>query len=283
MADDGSGARASGGGPVSAEQRHWNDPGWAASWPRRERLTSEVTGTLLDHLGPVAGKRVLEVGSGGGTATFALADRVGGGGSVVAVDVSVPLCDLARSRAGERGIDNVTFVVADAQRADIPGGPFSAAVSQFGVMFFDDPVAAFANLRAHVAGGAPLAFACWRSPADNPWMVNATVAAFSAAPPARPPGPGVPGPFAFADTAATLALVGAAGWQAARATPCDVAVEVDEEVLFDESFLHVAGVPEERVGQAVEAVRAKLAPLARPGGRYEVPLAFQVVTAVAPA
>lgn len=274
----GAGAPVPGGSP---EQRRWNDPDWTAVWPRRERLTSQVTGVLLDHLGPVEGAKVLEIGSGGGTATFALAERVGQG-SVTGVDISVPLCALARRRAEERGVANATFLVADAQRAEIPGGPYAAATSQFGVMFFDDPVAAFANILAHVAPKAPLAFACWRAPTANPWMVNATVAAFSANPPQQPPGPGAPGPFAFADTDATLSLLERAGWQATQATPCEVTVEVDEEVLFDDAFLQVAGVPEERLDEAREAVRAQLRPLARSDGRYEVPLAFQVISAAAP-
>jgi SAM-dependent methyltransferase len=263
------------------EQRRWNDPAWTASWPRREALTSQVTPVLVDHLGPLEEARVLEIGSGGGTATFALAERVGGG-SVTGADISVPLCELARRRAEDRGVGNATFVVADAQRDTVPGAPFTAATSQFGVMFFDDPVQAFANIRAHVAPGAPLAFACWREPAANPWIVNSTIASFAPPPPNGPSGPPATGPFSLADTAATTALVEAAGWDEVRASPFDLVVTVDQEVLFDEASLRFFRIPEDRLDAAGEAVLAQLRPLARPDGRYDAPLAFQVFTARAP-
>ncbi len=140
-----------------AERRRWNDPVWVARWLSRQALTSEVSGYLLDGLAPADGERILEIGSGTGRATLVLAAAIPGG-AVTGADISRPLSELAGQRAKEQGVANVSFVVADVQHDDIPGGPFDAAASQFGVMFFDEPVRAFANIRRHVIPGGHLVF-----------------------------------------------------------------------------------------------------------------------------
>ena len=112
-----------------AERRRWNDKYWASVWPRREQLTGAVTELLLDAVGLVAGERVVDIGSGGGTAAFAAAELVGPTGSVVGADISVPLVGYATQRARDRGAANVRFVVADVQREGVDGGPFTAAGS----------------------------------------------------------------------------------------------------------------------------------------------------------
>jgi SAM-dependent methyltransferase len=136
------------------ERRRWNDESWAALWPRRERLTDKVTEYLLAALALRAGERVLEVGSGGGKAALAAAEAVGGKGAVVGADLSAPLNRLAEQRVSEAGAGNVMFCLADVQTDTVEGGPFDAAMSQFGVMFFDEPIVAFSNIHAHLE-------ACW--------------------------------------------------------------------------------------------------------------------------
>src|SRR5580692_6437543 len=98
-----------------AERRRWNDPAWVTRWLNRQALTSEVSGYLLDALAPAAGERILEIGSGTGRVTLALAAAVGHG-TVTGADISRPLCELAGQRAADSGMTNVSFVVADAQR-----------------------------------------------------------------------------------------------------------------------------------------------------------------------
>lgn len=138
----------------AAERRRWNDEYWTSVWPKREQLTSAVTDTLLTALKLVAGQRVLEIGSGGGTATIA-AGRLVGDGAVVGADISAPLVAFAGRRVAAAGAGNVSFVVADVQQEDVPGGPFDAALSQFGVMFFDEPTVAFRNIRRQLVPGGP--------------------------------------------------------------------------------------------------------------------------------
>ena len=152
-----------------AERRRWNDSAWAAAWPKRERLTTAVTDVLLSQLPIAAGRQGLDIGTGGGVAALAAA-RLVGDGAVVGADISAPLLELARSRGEAQGAANVSFVVADVQRETVPGGPFDVALSQFGVMFFDEPETAFANIRGQLVGGGRLGFACWRAPDLNPWF-----------------------------------------------------------------------------------------------------------------
>ena len=124
----------------AAERERWNNERWAAIWPKRERLTDEVTAHLLDEAELAAGERVLDIGCGGGRAAIAAAGIVGEAGSVTGADLSRPLLALAEQRAQAAGAGNVGFQLLDVQTAPVAGAPFDVAISQFGVMFFDEPV-----------------------------------------------------------------------------------------------------------------------------------------------
>ena len=277
------------------EQRRWNDEHWAAVWPRREQLTSAVTDLLLAHLAHVEGQRVLDVGSGGGTTAFAVAGRVGGasgggvsgsgasggGGSVVGADISAPLVRFAAGRARAMGLANVSFTVADVQQETIDGGPFDAVVSQFGVMFFDEPPVAFANIRAHAVPGARLAFACWQPADQNPWWAGRAVARFLD-PPTPPPGKVTGGPFALGDPDHASAVLAAAGWTNVERTPYRISVAVEREAItLDEEQLAFMGITASDLDEARAALDAHLAGLERDDGRYDAELAIQIFTATA--
>jgi SAM-dependent methyltransferase len=264
-----------------AERRRWNDPVWVARWLHRQALTSEVSGYLLDSVAPAAGERILEIGSGAGRATLVLAAAVPRG-AVTGADISRPLSELARQRAEDSGVANVSFVVADAQHDTIPGAPFDAATSQFGVMFFDEPVRAFANIRRHVLPGGRLVFVCWQQASRNPWMVTEILAPFMPPPAEPPPGKRRPGPFSLADREETRALLEAAGWEDVASQDHDLTARVSRETLFEDDALSLYGVAEEDHDRARKAVDARLAQLKRGDGRYDAPLAFRIVTARAP-
>ncbi len=169
-----------------AQRRHWNDDARVAAWRRREPMTAAVTATLLEHVALEGGESVLDVGTGGGRTAVAAAHRVAPNGKVVGADISEPLVALARQRADADGATNAHFVVADVQTAPLGGGPFDVAMSQFGVMFFDESVVAFANIRAHMRLRGRLVFICWQELADNPWFVGTVLQPFC--PPAPRPG-----------------------------------------------------------------------------------------------
>jgi len=199
--------------------RLWNSEAsasWSSHPERYDAMLAELGDRLLAAAGLVAGERVLDVGCGAGQLSLQAADRVGATGRVLGVDVAVDLLTVAARRAA--GVDQAGFLQADAQEHAFEGSAFDIVLSRFGVMFFADPVAAFANLLAATASGGRLAFLAWQAAPLNEWV---TVPLGAVVPhvgfPALPP-PGAPGPFAFGDADVVRSLLADAGW-------ADVAVE----------------------------------------------------------
>jgi SAM-dependent methyltransferase len=265
----------------AAERRRWNDEYWASVWPKREQLTDAVTDILLGHLDLLESERVLDIGSGGGTATLAAGRLVGDAGSVIGADISAPLVEFARRRASDRQTTNVSFLVADVQHETIPGGPFDAAVSQFGVMFFDEPSEAFANIRRHLAPGGRLGFVCWQAVEKNPWFVGPAIARYT--PPPKPPAPGKSptGPFSLSDPDRVCEILLASGWKTVERTPYELLATVDREAIVDDEQLTFLGVDEASVEKARRAVDEHLDRLTGSAGRLHAPLSIQVFTATA--
>jgi SAM-dependent methyltransferase len=266
--------------PNEAERQRWNDATWAKAWPKRERLTTAVTDVLLAQAGLRRSDKVLDVGTGGGVAALA-AGRLVADGTVVGADISTPLLELARSRADAQDAGNVSFVVADVQRESVPGGPFDAVISQFGVMFFDEPETAFANIRRQLVDGGRLAFACWRAPELNPWFPGPALAGIAPAPPPPAPGKSATHPFSLADPEHAAAILEASGWREVAHTAHDLVVTVERDTIVDDEALGFFGVPAESFGAVWEAIDRQIAPITRDDGRIDAPLAFQIFTAVA--
>jgi SAM-dependent methyltransferase len=176
---------------------------------------------LVDEVVAASARRVLDVGCGTGSTTVAIARRLGPEGVCVGVDLSQPMIAAAKARAQRDGV-TASFVCADAAAHAFEAASFDMIVSRFGVMFFDDPVAAFQNLRRAARPDAPLRLIVWRSAADNPFMTTAERAAASIVPnlPAR--SPDGPGQFAFADPSRVRGILEASGWVAIDIAPMDV-------------------------------------------------------------
>lgn len=191
---------------MTMQAEHWNGPGgerWAQSQDEIDRSMAAITDLWLPWVAARAGDRVLDVGCGCGTTTILMRERAA---AASGVDISEPMLAVARRRAPA-----LDFTLADAQRHHFTQA-YDLIVSRFGVMFFDDPVAAFANLRGALAPGGRLAFVCWRPLDENPWARVPLAAAAGLAPPAPPADPHAPGPFAFADREHTTGILAAAGW-----------------------------------------------------------------------
>jgi SAM-dependent methyltransferase len=279
-------------GANAEQRRNWNEvsgPAWVAE---SERIGAQIRPFGLPALARAqvaAGHRVLDVGCGGGETTLALGELVGPTGSVLGVDVSRPLLDHAQARASRAGVTNVTFELADAQTAALPEGAFDRLFSRFGVMFFQDPVAAFTNLRKALKSDARMAFVCWRSLADNPWM-KVPMAAVAKHVEVPRPEPHAPGPMAFADAQRTRGILERAGFREVAFEAVDAPMNVggglgdlDDTVAFmtrigpTASLLRQAA-PEARAAALTE-IREALAAYHGPSG-VVMPASVWVVTAV---
>ncbi|RSY77879.1 class I SAM-dependent methyltransferase [Sphingomonas koreensis] len=212
----------------------WNGPAgqaWLHMQVLLDSLFEPFEALLVDAVrwhGPHA---VLDIGCGTGATTLAIARALAPHGSCTGADLSQMMIDRARQRAAQEA-DGVhaNFRSGDASRLD-GAGPFDMATSRFGVMFFDDPAAAFERIRAAMVPGAPLAAIAWRSPAENPFMTCAERAAAPLLPPLPPMQPGAPGQFAFADPEHVRAILDASGWRDVTLSPIDIACTMPEAEL----------------------------------------------------
>jgi SAM-dependent methyltransferase len=218
---------------------------WAQEWRRTDRTLAPVGEALLAEIAArIAGltnPRILDLGCGAGTICLAVADMIPGA-EITGVDLSAALVAAARERAGGRA--GLNFEVGDAARWVPAGGCFDAIVSRHGVMFFDDPVAAFAHVRALGTPDMRLVFSCFRARAENEWALalGPIVARFAPAALAAPPP--AAGPFAFGDPGHVRAILAAAGFSPPEIAPFDfdfVAGEGDDPVADAISYFRRIG------------------------------------------
>jgi SAM-dependent methyltransferase len=274
-------------GSNAAQIDYWNAQA-GETWSRFNDLLDRQIEPLgreaMRVLGPQAGERIIDIGCGCGQTTVALAERVGGSGAVVGADISRPMLEVARTRPLPPGARRPEFREADAQSDALGEAAFDAAYSRFGVMFFSDPVAAFANIRAALTAQGRLAFVCWRPYADNPWMRIPMEAAepFLGPPPSGDPA--APGPFAFADADRVRAILVGAGFAGVTVDAFDAPIGgsgIDDTVsmTFRVGPLGRAlAEHRDRIPVVAEAVKKAVAPYATDAGVF-MPSAVWIVQA----
>ena len=196
-----------------AQRDYWNTtagPRWVENQEAMDRSLQEISRVLLDHAAPRPGERVIDVGCGTGATTLAIAERVGPRGSVLGIDISEPMLALAHHRAAGR--DNLRLQLADAQTHGFEPGAADLACSRFGVMFFEAPPVAFANLRRGLRAGGRLCFVCWGPLKANPWFAVPLKLAVDRLGPVEPPPPRAPGPLALSEPDYVTAILRTAGF-----------------------------------------------------------------------
>lgn len=205
----------------AAQIAYWNAEGgmrWSTRATLTERVFAPLTAGLLARAAVGPDERIVDIGCGCGGTSFALA-RTAAAGNVLGIDVSRPMLSVARARAQREGVRNVFFVEADAATYGFATS-FTLATSQFGVMFFDDPGAAFANIRRALRGGR-FTFMCWRPLHENAWQTFPSQAVDGLLPTAKPTDPLGPGPFALSDPERVRTLLTGAGFHHVEVVPHD--------------------------------------------------------------
>ena len=210
--------------------QYWNEVAgskWVANQARLDRTFSPLTAALLTAAAPSAGERIVEIGCGCGDLSLQLA-ALGGGGRILAADVSRPMLAHAEARYAAMTGDfaPIEWVAADAMTYAFPRDN-SLLVSRFGVMFFDDRPRAFANLRSALEPGGRFAFLCWRPRSQVEWMQKPLDWIEPVLPPPEE-ATGEIGPFALADDAMTVALLTEAGFTDVAAEKIDCPVVLGE-------------------------------------------------------
>jgi SAM-dependent methyltransferase len=266
---DGRDDKAAGGERASGEQAaRWNGPAgnaWVEAQDLVDALFAPLEELLVEAVPAGRGGRVLDVGCGTGGTTVALARRLGTEGRCVGVDISGTMVEAARARAAREDA-RASFVRADAQDHVFEPGVFDAVVSRFGVMFFEDPVRAFTNLRRAAKEGARLRFVVWRDIAENPFMTTAERAAAPFLPALPKRRPDAPGQFALSDADRVRRLLEESGWGGIGIRPVDAACVLPEARLvpyfsrFGPVGLALPGTDERTRARIVDTVRAAFEP-----------------------
>ena len=241
----------------------WNGPGgqkWVIDNDFMEGMLHDIGILAIDALAPEAGDKVLDIGCGCGNQTLDLARRVGRKGEVVGVDISAPMLQLGRqiaAAAAHEAIAAVTFLEADAYDHDFRDGHFDLLFSRFGVMFFDDPVGAFSNLRGALKPNGRLGFVCWQAPEKNAFMTIPVREALKYLPAPEPQPAGAPGPFAFASSDRIRSILADSGFNSVAITATTQALQFGAGKSFELACREILNVgPVSRLlGDADEALK----------------------------
>jgi SAM-dependent methyltransferase len=267
---------------VNHEQHEaWNGEGgrsWVRNADRLEHAGRHFFALVVERAALQVGEQVLDLGCGNGATTREAGRRVGPSGAVVGLDLSEPMLELAARRADDEGLHQVDFRKADVQVADLEPAWADAVISRMGVMFFADPVAAFANVLVGTRPGGRLTFACWRGLLDNPWVAVPMGAVFEhlPLPNGEPASAANPGMFAFAEEDRIRQVLADAGWVDLDVQAEDGPVSLGPDQTVDDVvayLLHdgparhlIAGIDPEVADQVAPAVAAALRPHDGPDG-----------------
>jgi SAM-dependent methyltransferase len=271
----------------AAQIEYWNGQAgqnWVIAQDYIDRMLLPVSDLLLARVPRLAGGIVYDVGCGCGATTLALGDRLGLATRIAGFDISHAMIHRALERS--EGRSNISYALGDVSVT--PFAPVAdLLVSRFGVMFFGDPVAAFANMKTAVKPGGSLIFVCWRAFDLNPWMKVPLTAAYRHVPVLPSPEPGDPGPFSFADRDRVTRILTDAGWAVSAYEDMDVELDLaggeglDRAVVQASTIGAAAGAmrdqPEPMRQAAIAEIRGELARYLQ-GGRVPLGGAVSVVT-----
>jgi SAM-dependent methyltransferase len=246
---------------------------WLVHEGRYDAMLQPYADRLLGAANIAPAATVLDLGCGAGATTLAAA-RAAAKGTAHGVDLSAAMLRRAAERAAEESLTNVTFEVADAQVHGFVEAAYDVVLSRFGVMFFDDPGAAFANIRRAVRPGGGLTFVCWQPVTENEWVLVPGLAAAQHVALQALTEAGAPGPFAFGDPEVVRTTLTASGWNDVDVRDSRERLLVGTDIPETVAFLRdtgmgkrlLAGLDERTVATVSEAIAVALEPFAAPDG-----------------
>lgn len=279
-------------GPNRDQAEFWSSESgnkWVENAAVLDAAMAPALDCVLEAAALQPGERVLDIGCGTGASTLAAAAAVGPDSRVTGADISPVMLEGARKRAAEAGCVTVDFVVADAQTHGFEPGAFDAMISRFGVMFFADSVAAFANMAKAMRPGGRMHFVCWSGLQENPWFSLPRQVAIDRLGATEPADPRAPGPMAFAEQDYVTGILERAGL--AEVSSQEVSVDltplgsVEEVAKFAAHVGPASRILKEKEGTAedarviVEALSEKMQAFATPDG-VRVPATLNLYSAI---
>jgi ubiquinone/menaquinone biosynthesis C-methylase UbiE len=255
----------------------WNST-MGHAWVSQQAVISDVftsvTSVSLVAAAAKQGEYVIDIGCGPGDTLLAFARAVGPSGDALGVDVSVPMVEFARHRAAEAGLANVTCALADATTYAFEPGRVDLVYSRFGMMFFDDPIKAFTNIRSAMKMGGRLVFVCFRTMPESPWFCVPIEAARPHVPPQPPVDPLAPGMFSLAREDRLRGVLTEAGFRDIALNATDVPIHGKDTTQSMAFITQVGPLPallenasDEQRKRATEAARNALAAQIGANGR----------------
>lgn len=230
---------------VNQTQRDtWNgDSGlrWVADADRRDAVLAPVADALLAAARIQPGESILDLGCGCGATTVTAATQAGPDGTAHGIDLSEPMLAVARQRTQDAGLTTVSFAVADAQTHPFADADYDVVISRFGTMFFDDPVAAFINIRRGVRPGGRLFIATWQPLGLNDWLTvpGAALLRYGTLPENSLGGPGM---FAQADPDLVRSTLTRAGWTTIDSRAVTITLRLGDDAVDATDYLADSGV-----------------------------------------
>lgn len=215
---------------------------WTEQADRYDRASRRIWQHFVEAQLVGRADRVVDVGCGTGGSTRDVA-RFAAEGQAIGIDLSTRMLDLARTKAADEGLDNVTFVRGDAQVFPFEPEAFDIAMSSFGTMFFNDPVSAYRNIGAGLRRSGTLAMLAWRTLQENEWLM-ALRGALAVGRQLPTPPPDAPTPFALAEPERIRSILGSAGFGDVELEPIDEMIDLGADASDALEFAKTMGIVE---------------------------------------
>jgi SAM-dependent methyltransferase len=229
-------------GENDKQGQYWNEaPGqsWVINDTAMNERLQNISDILFEGLDVNGCKNGLDVGCGAGSTTRRLATVMGNEARVTGLDISEKLLTLARSHPESLG---KTFFQADVQSCTFKPEGFDVAISRFGVMFFDNPLKAFQNIKSAIQKGRELRFVCWAPLAANDFFLSPlnTVVDITGVSFAEPGNE--PGPLAFSDRTYLSSILKAAEFSSINIDVLETSITTKDSIEKNASLLMEIGM-----------------------------------------